>query len=44
MDDSKTIIKYDARGKSFKAVTFFLIFLAFVLAVFGYFWIRSFII
>jgi len=41
MDDSKTVFRYDARGKSFKRVALFLIALAFILAVFGIFWISS---
>jgi len=41
MDDNKTVFRYDARGKSFKRVALFLIALAFILAVFGIFWISS---
>ena len=41
MVDNKTIFRYDARGKSFKRVALFLIALAFILAVFGIFWISS---
>ena len=41
MDDDKTVFRYDARGKSFKRVALFLIALAFILAVFGIFWISS---
>lgn len=39
MDDNKTVFRYDARGKSFKRVALFLLALAFILAVFGIFWI-----
>ena len=41
MVDNKTIFRYDARGKSFKRVALFLIALAFILAVFGIFWIST---
>ena len=41
MDDNKTVFRYDARGRSFKRVAFFLLALAFILAVFGIFWISA---
>ena len=41
MDDNKTVFRYDARGRSFKRVALFLIALAFILAVFGIFWISA---
>ena len=41
MVDNKTVFRYDARGKSFKRVSLFLIALAFILAVFGIFWIST---
>ena len=42
MVDNKTVFRYDdARGRSFKRVALFLIALAFILAVFGIFWISA---
>ena len=41
MVDNKTVFRYDARGRSFKRVALFLVALAFILALFGIFWIST---
>ena len=41
MSNVKTIFKYDAGGRGFKRASLILIFLAGLLAVFGIFWLSS---
>lgn len=40
-DTQKTIFKYDAGGGAFKKASIILVSLASTLAVFGYYWIKS---
>jgi hypothetical protein len=39
--DTKTIFRYDSGAYGFRKAAFFLISLAFILAVFGVYWIMS---
>jgi len=41
MTNVKTVFKYDARGRGFKRASLILLFLAGLLAVFGIFWLYS---
>ena len=41
MSNVKTVFKYDAGGRGFKRASLILIFLAGLLAVFGIFWLDS---
>ncbi|MDG2398752.1 MAG: hypothetical protein P8M59_05510 [Candidatus Marinimicrobia bacterium] len=40
-EELKTVYRYDAGGRGFRKVATILIGLASILAVFGYFWIKS---
>ena len=42
-EELKTVYRYDAGGRGFRKVATILIGLASILAVFGYFWIKSWI-
>ena len=37
----KTIFKYDVRGGGFKKASLFLLLIATILAIFGFFWLKS---
>ena len=41
MSNVKTVFKYDAGGRGFKRASLILIFLAVLLAIFGIFWLFS---